>query len=116
MGGRIAIVTMLTVLAAAADTAAAVHYRGPGSREGSAVIEAADGQVRELDRGEILADLGVLTAADDREAVFEREIGDDEREWMRSQSGVAPDLQRVRLPRMPRQAETRGGHAILGGE
>jgi len=76
-----------------------LSYLGPGRNPGSANVRAADGRVRELRVGEVLGEVGELRRVDDDEIVFERELGDEEREALHERGLAVPDVQRLHVPR-----------------
>jgi hypothetical protein len=82
-----------------------LSYLGPGRNAGSAIVRAADDRVRELRLGETIADLGELQRVEDDEIVFERQLRDEERHELRERGLVAPDVQRLHVPRQPEPSE-----------
>jgi hypothetical protein len=101
---RLSAITVVVCLGSAA--AGDLSYLGPGRSPGSASVRAADGRVRELRVGEALADVGELQRVEDDEIIFERPLGDEEREALRERGLTVPDVQRLHVPRQPGTAET----------
>ncbi len=90
----VAIIVLACVRAYAQD----VTYLGVETNR--VVLRDVNGRQYRLEIGDIFSDLGLLLAADDREAVFERALPEEERQELRSQGFFAPDIRRIRLPRI----------------
>ena len=91
----------LAMTAAMASSAFALAYLGPGRSPRSAVIEDDDRGPREVRKGDVLPELGEVQTIDEDEMVFERVLTDDEREKLKADGLLAPDVRRLRLYRQP---------------
>ena len=76
-----------------------VSYLGRGAAPDSAVIEDSSRRVREVRKGDVVADVGELKEVDDREIVFDRQLSEDEREQLQGLGMAAPDIRRLRVAR-----------------
>jgi hypothetical protein len=76
-----------------------VSYLGRGAAPDSAVIEDSSRGVREVRKGDVVADVGELKEVDDREIVFDRLLSKDEREELQRLGMAAPDVRRLRVAR-----------------
>ena len=76
-----------------------VSYLGRGAAPDSAVIEDSSHRVREVRKGDVVADVGELKELDDREIVFDRRLSEDEREQLQGLGMAAPDIRRLRVAR-----------------
>ena len=90
------------MLGAMAPTPArALSYVSPGRRADSAIVEDEDRRPRELQKGDVLPELGEVRTIDEDEVVFERILSDDERDKLKAEGLLAPDARRFRLYRRP---------------
>src|ERR1041385_764348 len=94
-------VLLIIALSSMAPSAFAqqVSYLGRGATPDSALIEDASHRVREVRKGDAVADLGELKEVDDREIVFDRQLSEDEREQLQGLGMAAPDGRRLRVAR-----------------
>ena len=95
-----AIIIGLTICVAAKN-AAALSYLGPGRSVKSAVIEDDDRGRHEVHKGDVLSELGEVQAIGEDEVVFERILSEEERNKLRAEGLLAPDVRRFRLYRLP---------------
>ncbi len=93
--------TLVLLAATTADLGAEVFYLGPGSTPGTAVIRDSDHGVRVVRQGDVLPEVGELREIGDDEVVFDRELGDAERQQLQAAGAVAPDIQRRHVYRRP---------------
>lgn len=96
-------VAAFVVLCAGIACASDIGYLGPDSRSHGARMRDASGS-RVVARGQRFADLGELRDADETEAVFERVLGEEERESLKAQGFAAPDVRRTRIVATPDDA------------
>ena len=92
-----------------------VSYLGRGAAPDSAVIEDSSHRVREVRKGDVVADVGELKEVDDREIVFDRQLSEDEREELQGLGMAAPDIRRLRVARRAGidASEAPGGAAVV---
>jgi len=106
----------IIALASMAPSAIAqqVSYLGRGATPDSAVIEDSSHRVREVRKGDVVADVGELKEVDDREIVFDRQLSEDEREQLQGLGMAAPDVRRLRVARRAGiGASESSGHAAM---
>jgi hypothetical protein len=91
------------VLCAGIASASDVAYLGLDPRSHGARMRDASGP-HVVARGQRFASLGELRDADENEAVFERVLGEEEREALKAQGFAAPDVRRTRIVATPDDA------------
>jgi hypothetical protein len=109
---------LATWAAAAAATAAEISYIGRGTTAATAVVEDSQHRVREVRIGETLPDVGELKSVEDDEIVFDRTLGEDERQQLKAMRLAAPDIQRLYLRRAegPQAMPSIGAAALVSGD
>jgi hypothetical protein len=90
-----------TITAGMTSDAAALSYLGPGRSARSAIVEDDDGGPREVRKGDVLPELGEIQTIDDDEIVIERILTEEERDKLKANGLLAPDVRRFRLYRLP---------------
>jgi hypothetical protein len=80
-----------------------IAYLGLDPRSHGARMRDASGP-HVIARGQHFANLGELRGVDEKEAVFERVLGEEERESLKAQGFAAPDIQRTRIVATPDDA------------
>jgi len=96
-------IVAVAMLCAGIARAADVAYLGLDPRSHAArMLDASGGHL--VARGQRFADLGELRDADENEAVFEKNLGDDERESLKARGFAAPDVRRTRIMATPEDA------------
>ena len=96
-----ALVVALTIAAGMRSDAMALSYLGAGRSAHTAVVEDDDHGPREVRKGDVLPELGEIQTIDDDEVVFERILSDEERDQLRAEGLLAPEVRRFRLYRRP---------------
>lgn len=66
-----------------------------------ALLRDSNGREYRLKVGDLFSDLGKLISVDDREAVFEVRVSEEERESLRARRLFVPDIRRARIARQP---------------
>ncbi len=95
---RVPVIAFAAIVLLRAAQAADVSYVAFDAKSHGAILRDDAGNTRRVAKGQTFADLGELRQADEQEAVFERRLGEEEREALKAAGLVAPDVRRVRIP------------------
>ena len=96
-----AILVAFTIAIGMTSDATALSYLGNVRSAHTAVIEDDDHEPREVHKGDLLPELGEIQTIDENEIVFERILTEEERDKLRAEGLLAPDVRRFRLYRRP---------------